>query len=48
MNLFLLWIMGFIFLSCFYGQSQVYGVNWFLVFGMVFSSAVITWVMGVT
>ena len=46
MNMFLLFISGLIFLTCFYGQSQLYSVNWFLVFGMVFSSVVITWIMG--
>ena len=46
MNMFLLFIAGMIFLTCFYGQSQLYAVNWFLVFGMVFSSVVITWIMG--
>ena len=44
--MFLLFISGLIFLTCFYGQSQLYSVNWFLVFGMVFSSVVITWIMG--
>jgi hypothetical protein len=42
MNMFLLFIMGLIFLTCFYGQTNIYAVNWFLVFGMVFSSIVIT------
>jgi hypothetical protein len=46
MNLFLLWINGLIFLTCFYGQVNQYGVNWFLVSGMVFSAVVITWIMG--
>ena len=46
MNMFLLFIAGMIFLTCFYGQSQLYAVNWFLVFGMVFSSVVITWIIG--
>jgi hypothetical protein len=45
MNLFLMFISGLIFLTCFYGQSQVYAVNWFLIFGMVFASVVITLVM---
>lgn len=45
MNMFLLWIMGLIFLTCMYGQSALYAVNWFLVFGMVFSSVVITWII---
>lgn len=42
MNLLLTFIMGLIFLTCFYGQANQYAVNWFLVFGMVFSSIVIT------
>ncbi len=46
MNMLLLWIMGFIFLTCFYGQANQYGVNWFLVFGMVFSAVVVTWILG--
>jgi len=46
MNLLLMWIMGLIFLTCFYGQSQQYAVNWFLIAGMVFSSVVITWIIG--
>jgi len=46
MNLFLLFISGMIFLTCFYGQSQQYAVNWFFVFGMVFSAVVITYIMG--
>lgn len=46
MNMFLLFIVGLIFLTCFYGQSQLYAVNWFLIFGMVFSAVVITWIMG--
>lgn len=45
MNLFLLFMSGLIFLTCFYGQSQAYAVNWFLIFGMVFSTGVITWIM---
>ena len=45
MNLFLVWIMGLIFLTCFYGQTNLYAVNWFLVFGMVFSAVVITWII---
>lgn len=46
MNLFLLWINGLIFLTCFYGQANTYAVNWFLVFGMVFSAVVITYLIG--
>jgi len=46
MNLFLLFINGLIFLTCFYGQSQQFAVNWFLVFGMVASAIVITLIMG--
>ena len=46
MNMFLLFIMGMIFLTCFYGQSQAFAANWFLIFGMVFSTAVIVWIMG--
>jgi len=46
MNLLLLFITGLIFLTCFYGQSQQYAVNWFLVFGMLFSAVVITLIMG--
>jgi len=42
MNLFLLFIMGLIFLTCFYGQTQQYAVSWILVFGMLFSAVVIT------
>jgi 1,4-dihydroxy-2-naphthoate octaprenyltransferase len=45
MNLFLLFMGGLIFLTCFYGQTQAYAANWFLIFGMVFSTAVITWIM---
>ena len=46
MNLLLLFIVGMIFLTCFYGQSQLYAVNWFLIFGMLFSTAVMTWILG--
>jgi hypothetical protein len=46
MNLFLLFIAGLIFLTSFYGQSQQYQANWFLIFGMVFSASLITWIMG--
>ena len=46
MNLFLVFINGMIFLTCFYGQSQQYAVNWFLVGGMVFSAVIITLIMG--
>lgn len=45
MNLFLLFICGLIFLTCFYGQSQLFAVNWFLVFGMLFAAVVITLIM---
>lgn len=45
MNLLLLFINGMIFLTCFYGQSQLYPVNWFLVGGMVFSAVVMTLIM---
>jgi membrane-bound metal-dependent hydrolase YbcI (DUF457 family) len=45
MNLFLLFISGLIFLTCFYGQSQTYAANWFLIFGMVFSAVVSAWIM---
>jgi hypothetical protein len=45
MNLFLLFVSGFIALTCFYGQTQLYGVNWFLVFGMLFSTVVITLIL---
>jgi hypothetical protein len=46
MNLFLIFINGLIFLTCFYGQAHQYTVNWFLVFSMVFSAVVITWLLG--
>jgi len=46
MNLFLLFIAGLIFLTCFYGQSQAFAANWFLIFGMVFAAIVITYIMG--
>jgi hypothetical protein len=46
MNMFLLFIVGMIFLTCFYGQAQIFAANWFLIFGMVFSAVVITWIMG--
>lgn len=42
----LLFIMGLIFLTCLYGLSQQYAVNWILIIGVVFSTAVITWIMG--
>jgi hypothetical protein len=42
MNMFLLFIAGLIFLTCFYGQSQLFAVNWFLIFGMLFAAVVIT------
>ena len=42
MNLFLLFLNGMIFLTCFYGQSQQYAVSWILVFGMVVSAIVST------
>jgi hypothetical protein len=46
MNLFLVFINGLIFLTCFYGQFNQYEVNWFFVFGMVFSAIVLTLFMG--
>jgi len=46
MNLFLLFVSGMIFLTCFYGQSQQYQASWFLIFGMIFSAVVITYIMG--
>jgi hypothetical protein len=46
MNLLLLFITGLIFLTCFYGQTQLYAVNWFLIFGMLFSAVVITYILG--
>jgi len=42
MNLFLLFLSGLIFLTCFYGQTQLYAVNWFLIAGMLFATIVIT------
>ena len=42
MNMMLLFINGLIFLTCFYGQTNLFAVNWFLVGGMVFSAVVIT------
>ena len=45
MNLLLLFISGLIFLTCFYGQARVFGANWFLIFGMVFATAIITAIM---
>jgi len=42
MNLLLTFIFGLIFLTCFYGQTNLYAVNWFLIFGMIFSSIVLT------
>jgi len=45
MNLFLLFISGLIFLTCFYGQSQAYAANWFLIFGMVFGAVVSALIM---
>jgi hypothetical protein len=45
MNLLLTFIMGFIFLTCLYGQANQYAVSWLLVFGMVFSSIVLTLTM---
>jgi RsiW-degrading membrane proteinase PrsW (M82 family) len=46
MNKMLLFIYGLIFLTCFYGQSQLYAVNWFLVVGMLFSGVMITLLIG--
>ena len=46
MNLLLLFISGLIFLTCFYGQSQLFAVNWFLIFGMIFSAVVISHILG--
>jgi hypothetical protein len=46
MNLLLMFAAGLIFLTCLYAQSQLYAVNWFLVGGMVFSTAVMTWILG--
>jgi hypothetical protein len=46
MNLLLIFINGLIYLTCFYGQINQHTVNWFLVFGMVFSAVVITWLLG--
>jgi len=45
MNLFLMFISGLIFLTCFYGQAQMFGANWFLIFGMVFAGVVMTLIM---
>lgn len=44
MNLFLLFISGFIFLTCFYGQTQQYSASWILIGGMVFSAFVIGYI----
>lgn len=46
MNRLLLFINALIFIGCFYAQSQQLAVNWFLVFGMVFSIVTITWIIG--
>jgi hypothetical protein len=45
MNLFLVWINGLIFLTCAYGQANQYEANWFLIGSMVFSAAIITWII---
>jgi hypothetical protein len=45
MNMLLLWVMGLIFLTCFYGQANQYAVNWFFIGGMVFSAVVLTWII---
>lgn len=46
MNMFLLFIVGLIFLTCLCGVSQMYAVNWLLVIGLVFSSFVIGLIFG--
>jgi hypothetical protein len=45
MNMLLLWISGLIFLTCFYGFAQTFSPPWILLFGMVFSAVVITWLV---
>jgi len=45
MNMLLLFLAGLIALTCFYGQSQLYAVNWFLIFGMLFASVLITLIL---
>ena len=46
MNLLLVFIIGFIFLTCLYGLSQMYVSSWILVIGLIFSSFVIGLIMG--
>lgn len=46
MNLLLFFINGLVFITCMYAQVNQYAVNWFLIFGMVFSAMVITWTFG--
>jgi len=46
MNQLLFFMSGLIFLTCLYDISQQYAVNWFLIIGIVFSTAVITWIIG--
>ena len=41
MDLVLLFIVGLIFLTCFYGLTMTYVASWILVIGLVFSSFVL-------
>jgi hypothetical protein len=46
MNIFLLFVVGLIFLTCLYGLTQTYVSSWLLILGLMFSSFVIGWVFG--
>ena len=46
MNIFLLFVVGLIFLTCLYGLTQVYVSSWVLILGLMFSSFVIGWAFG--
>lgn len=45
MNLLLTFLLGMVFLICFYAQASQYAVNWILVFGMLITSIGITLVV---
>ena len=46
MNLLLIFVIGFIFLTCLYGLSQMYVSSWILLLGIIFSSIAIGFILG--
>lgn len=46
MNSILLFISGLMLITCLYGLSLQYQVNWFLIIGTILSTAVITSLIG--